>query len=71
VLLEACLAIETALGRERTVRWGPRRIDLDLVRYGDRILRTNRLTLPHPELPRRAFWLRELAELDTPVRIDA
>ncbi|HWZ28122.1 MAG TPA: 2-amino-4-hydroxy-6-hydroxymethyldihydropteridine diphosphokinase [Gemmatimonadales bacterium] len=71
VLLEACLAIEAALGRERTVRWGPRRIDLDLVRYGDRTLRTNRLTLPHPELPRRAFWLRELAELDTPVRIDA
>lgn len=70
-LLTACLSIETALGRERTVRWGPRTIDLDLVRYGDRTLHTSHLTLPHPELPRRAFWLRELAELDTPARIDA
>jgi 2-amino-4-hydroxy-6-hydroxymethyldihydropteridine diphosphokinase len=70
-LLAACLDIEAALGRERIVRWGPRTIDLDLVRYGDRTLNTSRLTLPHPELPRRAFWLRELAELDTPVRIDA
>jgi len=71
-LLDACLAIEAALGRERGVRWGPRRIDLDLVRYGDRTAGTATLTLPHPEIPNRAFWRRELAELaGSPMRIDA
>ena len=62
-LLEACLGIEAALGRERTVRWGPRQIDLDIVRYGDRAVKTGSLTVPHPELPNRPFWRRELAEL--------
>lgn len=62
-LLDACLGIETALGRVRTVRWGPRQIDLDIVRYGDRSVETDRLTLPHPELAHRAFWQRELAEI--------
>ena len=62
-LLDACLGIEAALGRERTVRWGPRQIDLDIVRYGDRVVKTGTLTVPHPELPNRPFWRRELAEL--------
>lgn len=62
-LLDACLGIEAALGRERTVRWGPRQIDLDIVRYGDRVVKTGTLTVPHPELPNRSFWRRELAEL--------
>lgn len=70
-LLDACLAIETVLGRLRAERWGPRRIDLDLVRYGDRVVQTATLTLPHPELPHRAFWQRELVELGDPERIDA
>jgi 2-amino-4-hydroxy-6-hydroxymethyldihydropteridine diphosphokinase len=62
-LLQACLSIEAALGRQRTVRWGPRQIDLDIVRYGDRTLSTRTLTIPHPELPHRDFWQRELAEI--------
>lgn len=62
-LLDACLGIEAALGRERSVRWGPRQIDLDIVRYGDRAVKTGTLTVPHPELPNRAFWRRELTEL--------
>ncbi|HWH04255.1 MAG TPA: 2-amino-4-hydroxy-6-hydroxymethyldihydropteridine diphosphokinase [Gemmatimonadales bacterium] len=62
-LLDACLGIEAALGRERTVRWGPRQIDLDIVRYGDRAVKTGTLTVPHPELPNRPFWRRELTEL--------
>ncbi len=62
-LLDACLGIEAALGRERTVRWGPRQIDLDIVRYGARAVHTGTLTVPHPELPNRPFWRRELAEL--------
>ena len=59
-------AIESERGRERQagVRWGPRTLDLDIVRYGDRSVREPDLTIPHPELPRRDFWLREMAELD-------
>lgn len=65
-LLVECRAIETERGRERRIRWGPRTLDLDIVRFGDRIVGTPELTLPHPELPHRAFWLREIAELDAP-----
>ena len=65
-LLGHLLAIEAARGRDRaaTVRWGPRTLDLDIVRYGDRVIAEPNLTLPHPELPHRDFWQRELAELD-------
>jgi 2-amino-4-hydroxy-6-hydroxymethyldihydropteridine diphosphokinase len=65
-LLGHLLAIEAARGRDRTatVRWGPRTLDLDIVRYGDRLVAEPNLTLPHPELPHRDFWQRELAELD-------
>ncbi|HTY05510.1 MAG TPA: 2-amino-4-hydroxy-6-hydroxymethyldihydropteridine diphosphokinase [Gemmatimonadales bacterium] len=70
-LLSACLNIEAELGRERTVRWGPRPIDLDIVRYGDRTVDTPALTIPHPELRHRPFWQRELAELEAAVRTHA
>ena len=65
-LLARLHAIESERGRERQagVRWGPRTLDLDIVRYGDRSVREPDLTIPHPELPRRDFWLREMAELD-------
>jgi 2-amino-4-hydroxy-6-hydroxymethyldihydropteridine diphosphokinase len=65
-LLAACRAIEAERGRERRERWGPRTLDLDIVRYGARMVREPGLTIPHPELPRRAFWLREIAELEAP-----
>jgi 2-amino-4-hydroxy-6-hydroxymethyldihydropteridine diphosphokinase len=64
-LLDACLRIEMEAGRERRERWGPRVLDLDIVRYGDREVREPGLTIPHPELPNRPFWLRELAELES------
>jgi len=67
-LLEACLAIERAAGRERRERWGPRTLDLDLVRVGGRTVDEPDLRLPHPELPRRAFWQRELVELSPHAR---
>ena len=63
-LLAECRAIEAARGRERRERWGPRTLDLDIVRYGGRVIREPGLTIPHPELPTRDFWLREIAELD-------
>ncbi|HET7426719.1 MAG TPA: 2-amino-4-hydroxy-6-hydroxymethyldihydropteridine diphosphokinase [Gemmatimonadales bacterium] len=62
-LLEACQAIERAEGRVRSERWGARTLDLDIVRYGRQHIREPDLIIPHPELPHRDFWLRELAEL--------
>ena len=62
-LLEACHEIERARGRVRGERWGARTLDLDIVRYGRRRVTEPDLIIPHPELPNRDFWLRELAEL--------
>ena len=62
-LLERVKRLEVELGREPTERWGPRVIDIDLIAYGDVALRTERLTLPHPELFNRAFVLAPLAEI--------
>lgn len=62
-LLERCAAIERAAGRERGLRWGPRTLDLDIVRFDERAIAEPDLVVPHPELPRRPFWQRELAEL--------
>ena len=62
-LLEALLAVERAEGRVRTVRWGPRTLDCDLVLYGGETVRLPDLVVPHPELPNRDFWLRELKEI--------
>ena len=64
-LLTACRTIEAGRGRERRERWGPRTLDLDVVRFGRREVREPGLTIPHPELPNRDFWLREIAELET------
>ncbi len=66
-LLAHCRAIEAERGRVRTERWGPRTLDLDIVRFGARRVRLPELTIPHPELAHRDFWLRELAELDAAV----
>ena len=62
-LLDHLLRIERDLGRERRERWGARTIDLDIVRFGDRVVSTDRLKVPHPELANRDFWQRELVEL--------
>jgi 2-amino-4-hydroxy-6-hydroxymethyldihydropteridine diphosphokinase len=64
-LLEGCLAIEARRGRVRGERWGPRVLDIDIVQFGDRVVATERLTIPHPEIANRAFWQREIAELDS------
>ena len=63
-LLAACQAIERSRGRVRTERWGARTLDLDIVRYGDRRVAEPDLIIPHPGLPHRDFWQRELAELE-------
>ena len=62
-LLAACQDIERTAGRVRSERWGARTLDLDIVRYGERRVNEPDLIIPHPELPNRDFWQRELAEL--------
>ena len=63
-LLAHCRAIEAERGRERRERWGPRTLDLDIVRYGTKTVRSPELTIPHPELLNRDFWQREIAALE-------
>ena len=62
-LLAACQEIESALGRVRTVKWGPRTIDLDIVLYSEQIVREPDLQIPHPLMHERAFVLEPLAEI--------
>ena len=62
-LLDHLLRIERQLGRERGEKWTARTIDLDIVQYGNHVVDSERLTLPHPQLPNRDFWQRELIEL--------
>jgi 2-amino-4-hydroxy-6-hydroxymethyldihydropteridine diphosphokinase len=66
-LLVECHRIERDAGRERSRagRWGSRTLDLDIVLFGDRRVSEPGLEIPHPGLPERIFWQRELAELQT------
>lgn len=62
-LLQALNRIEEDGGRERSMRWGPRTIDLDIVAFERATVDEPDLTVPHRELPNRDFWQRELALL--------
>jgi 2-amino-4-hydroxy-6-hydroxymethyldihydropteridine diphosphokinase len=62
-ILMAAQAAEREAGRVRDQRWGPRTLDVDIVRFGDRDICEPDLRVPHPELARRPFWLREHTEL--------
>lgn len=64
VLLDHLHRIEADAGRVRTSRWDARTLDLDIVRFDDRVVDTPSLTIPHPGLADRTFWQREVAELD-------
>lgn len=61
--MSVLLAIEAQMGRARTEVDGPRVIDLDLLLFGDLVMDTEFLTLPHPKLSRRAFMLVPLKDL--------
>jgi 2-amino-4-hydroxy-6-hydroxymethyldihydropteridine diphosphokinase len=63
-MLDHLQRIERRLGRVRGMRWGPRTIDLDIVRFGAHRMNVPGLTLPHPGIPERPFWQREIAALD-------
>ncbi len=62
-LLEFLNRLETEAGRERSGHWGPRTLDLDLIFYGDEIIRTGKLTVPHPDMCNRDFVLTPLAQI--------
>lgn len=62
--LSRCQQLERAAARERTVRWGPRTLDADVVTVGDRVLDDETLTLPHPRAHERAFVLLPWSEVD-------
>jgi len=63
-LLDRLLDVERAMGRVREVRWGPRVIDLDVLWSSDGVFQSERLTVPHPELTRRAFALAPLLDVE-------
>ena len=62
-LLAALHRIERAAGRVRTAPWGPRTLDLDIVMIEGQEFAYEALVVPHPQLPHREFWQRQLAEL--------
>jgi 2-amino-4-hydroxy-6-hydroxymethyldihydropteridine diphosphokinase len=68
-LLAVLQAIETAHGRERPYRNAPRTLDLDLLLYGDAVIDTPDLSVPHPRMHERAFVLAPLLELDPAIAI--
>nr|WP_241241276.1 2-amino-4-hydroxy-6-hydroxymethyldihydropteridine diphosphokinase [Thermotoga sp. 38H-to] len=62
-LLNTLLQIEKSMGRVRTIRWGPRIIDLDIVFYEELVLNEEDLTIPHPDAHNRMFVLEPLCEI--------
>ena len=62
-VMRGLLAVEQAMGRVRGVTKGPRVIDLDLLLYGDVVMKSEELTLPHPEMQERRFVLEPLVEI--------
>lgn len=62
-LLDALQAIERRAGRKRAERWGPRTLDLDIVKFARQTIADESLVVPHPALHERDFWQRELQAL--------
>ncbi len=65
-LLQTCLRVEGEMGRVRTVRWGPRVIDIDILLYGGQTIDEPGLRVPHPGLRERAFVTVPLEEVALP-----
>jgi 2-amino-4-hydroxy-6-hydroxymethyldihydropteridine diphosphokinase len=62
-LLEVARGLEAAAGRRRTVRWGPRPLDVDVLLVGDEVVADVDLVVPHPRMWERRFVVEPLAEL--------
>jgi 2-amino-4-hydroxy-6-hydroxymethyldihydropteridine diphosphokinase len=67
-LLHRIQKVEKNLGRTRTVRNGPRTIDIDILLYGNAVVETDELEIPHPRYRERRFTLAPLAELNPALR---
>jgi 2-amino-4-hydroxy-6-hydroxymethyldihydropteridine diphosphokinase len=67
-LLDFLKKLEIDLGRQATFRYGPRLIDIDILFFGDRVINTSGLVIPHPRLHERPFVLVPLAELAPDLR---
>jgi 2-amino-4-hydroxy-6-hydroxymethyldihydropteridine diphosphokinase len=63
-LLRMLKAIESRMGRAKTVRWGPRVIDLDILFFDEEVIKSEEVQIPHPSLHERQFVLIPLAEID-------
>jgi 2-amino-4-hydroxy-6-hydroxymethyldihydropteridine diphosphokinase len=63
-LLAAVQDIEREAGRTRDERWGPRTLDIDIVKFERQSVSNESITVPHPGLPERDFWRRELDDLE-------
>ena len=68
-LLNFCQEIEDNQHRVRGVKWSSRTIDLDILLYGEQVLSTQRLTIPHPEMINRAFVLLPLFEIEPGLKL--
>lgn len=68
-LLRVCRGIEESSGRERTIRWGPRVIDIDILLYEGVMMDETELVIPHPRILERAFVLVPLAEIAPDVEV--
>lgn len=68
-LLDFLKKIERKMGRVETIRYGPRVIDLDILLYGERVVSTPRLQIPHPRMHERAFVLVPLTEIEPSLTI--
>ena len=62
-LLEVCHEAENNANRVRNIHWGPRTLDLDIIAYDSDIIKTEDLTIPHPEMQNRRFVLEPMAEI--------
>ncbi len=63
-LLAFIQSVEQQIGRIKRFRWGPREIDIDIIFYGNKILETAQLTIPHPAFRGRDFVLQPLSDLN-------
>ncbi len=63
LLLKKILEIEREMGRERREKWGPRTIDIDILLFAKRVVHTQNLQIPHPQMQLRRFALEPLAEI--------
>lgn len=63
-LLKMLHGIEKVMGRDRSIKWGPRTIDLDLIQYGSLLSNADELTLPHPRAHERQFVLEPWLEIE-------